>query len=35
MERMPTKSENGDALLYIRDTINYELESDLNEENEN
>ena len=31
---MPTKSANGGALLYIRDTINYKLRSDPNVEKE-
>ena len=32
IEQMPTKSPNGGALLYIRDTINYKLRPDLNVE---
>ena len=31
---MPTKSANGGALLYIKDTINYKLRPDLNVEKE-
>ena len=31
---MPTKSANGGALLYIKDTINYKLRPDLNMEKE-
>ena len=31
---MPTKSANGGALLYIRDTINYKLRPDINVETE-
>ena len=34
IEQMPTKSPNGGALLYIRDTINYKLRPDLNVEKE-
>ena len=33
-EHMPTKSANGGALLYIKDTINYKLRPDLNVEKE-
>ena len=29
IEHMPTKSANGGALLYIKDTINYKLRHDL------
>ena len=32
IEHMPTKSGNGGALLYIRDTINYKLRPGLNVE---
>ena len=31
---MPTKSGNGDALLYINNNINYKLRPDLNAEKE-
>ena len=31
---MPTKSANGGALFYIRDTLNYKLRPDLNVEKE-
>ena len=31
---MPTKSANGGALLYIKDTTNYKLRPDLNVEKE-
>ena len=34
IEHMPTKSANGGALLYIKDTINYKLRPDLNVEKE-
>ena len=34
IEHMPSKSANGGALLYLRDTINYELRPDLNVEKE-
>ena len=34
IKHMPTKSANGGALLYIRDTINYKLRPDLNVEKE-
>ena len=33
IEHMSTKSANGGALLYIRDTINYKLRPNLNVEN--
>ena len=34
IEHMPSKSANGGALLYLRDTINYKLRPDLNVEKE-
>ena len=34
IEHMSTKSANGGALLYIKDTINYKLRPDLNMEKE-
>ena len=34
IEHMPTKSANGGALLYIKETINYKLKTDLNVEKE-
>ena len=34
IEHIPTKSANGSALLYIKDTINYKLRPDLNVEKE-
>ena len=34
IEHMPTKSANGGAILYIKDTISYKLRPDLNVEKE-
>ena len=34
IEHMPTKSANGGAILYMKDTVSYKLRPDLNAEKE-